>query len=143
LFTLEHDIEDFAAQTGTETTRWWFEGLGWWVSTRFCTPARGWPFVAHGMLNRPGWMDFHKRRSDDWNDAIVDLFEALTIDDSDVSFIHPQVDLTRLPVWVLWRQDDNGNRFEMARFRSYAKAQAQAQIFTDRGHRQVYWVEPA
>lgn len=143
LFTLEHDLDDFAAQTGSEGIRWWFEGIGWWVTIRFCTPARGWPFVALAALDRPGWMDFRKRRSDDWNDAIVELFEALAIDDTDVQLIHPQVELARLPVWVLWRQDDNGNRFEMARFRSYAKACAQERMFTARGHRQSYWVEPA
>lgn len=142
LFMLELDIEEFAAQTRTEAIRWWLDGLGWRASIRFCTPARGWRFVAHSSLERPGWVDFRKRRSDDWNDAIVELFEALAIDDSDVSLIHRQVDLTRLPVWALWRQDDNGNRIEMARFRSYAKACAQEQVFTDRGHRQIYWVEP-
>ncbi|WP_346674074.1 hypothetical protein [Nannocystis sp. SCPEA4] len=41
------------------------------------------------------------------------------------------------------RQDDNGNAFELARFRSHAKACAQEHVFTARGHRQLYWVEPA
>lgn len=143
LFTLERDVEAFAAWTGTATVRWWYTGIGWWVSTRFCTPARGMPFVAHGMLERPGVMDIVKRRSDDFNAAVVDLFEALAIDDADVSFLHPQVDVRRLPAWALWRQDDNGNRFEMARYRSYAKARAQWQLYTDRGHKQTYWIEPA
>jgi hypothetical protein len=143
LFTIELDIDEFAAQIGIEAIRWWYEGLGWWSTIRFCTPAHGRPFVAHSTLSRPGWLDFYKRRSDGFDDSIVDLFEALAIDISDVSFVHAQVDRTRLPEWALWRQDDNGNRFEMARFHCYAKASAQAQMYTARGHRQLYWVEPA
>ncbi|NJK32877.1 MAG: hypothetical protein HC927_10985 [Deltaproteobacteria bacterium] len=64
------------------------------------------------------------------------------MDDADVGYVHPKVDLAKLPVWALWRQDDNANRFEIARFRSYAKAYAQERMFTARGHRQTYWVDP-
>jgi hypothetical protein len=44
------------------------------------------------------------------------------------------------PVWVVWRQDDNGNRVEVARFDSRADAEALAAEFDARGHRQTYWV---
>lgn len=142
VIVLDHDIEDFATQTGTEAIRWWHDGLGWWTSLQFCSPASGRPYVVHSELKRPTAMGFNKQKTVDWNDAIVDLFEVLAIDDDDVSFINSQVDLTRLPTWVLKRQDDNGNGFEMARFRSYAKARAQEQMYTARGHRQIYWVEP-
>ena len=82
-------------------------------------------------------------RSAGWNEAIVDLFEALAIDDADALRIDPRVDLAKLPSWVMWRCDDDDNSFEMARFRSYAKACAQAQMYTARGHRQTYRVGPA
>lgn len=61
----------------------------------------------------------------------------------DVTHLHRDVDLARLPTWTLWREDFNNNRFEVARYHSYAKARAQEQVFTDRGHHQTYWVDPA
>jgi hypothetical protein len=142
LCTLARELAAFAAWTGTGAVRWWRTGVGWCVSTRFCTPGGGRPFVAHATLERPAGMGILKRRSDDWTEAALDLFEALAIDDADVATLHPAVDLARMPVWALCRQDDHGNRFEMARLRSHAKAWAQAQAYTARGHRQVYWVEP-
>ena len=43
-------------------------------------------------------------------------------------------------IWVVWRQDDNGNRYEVARHDSRAAAQAQADEMEARGHKQTYWV---
>jgi 8-oxo-dGTP diphosphatase len=45
--------------------------------------------------------------------------------------------------WLLRRQDDNGNRYEMARFETRAQAQAAAARFEARGHKQLYFVERA
>jgi hypothetical protein len=47
------------------------------------------------------------------------------------------------PTWVVWRQDDNGNRFEVARLESRADAETLAAQFEARGHRQIYWVAAA
>lgn len=143
LFVLERDIDDLAAQTGTCAIRWWHDGLGWWTSLQFCSPASGRPYLVHAELERPTRLGIVKQRSVDWHDAVVDVFEALAIDDGDVSSLHPRIDLARLPAWALLRQDDNGNRFELARVRSYTKACAQQQMYADRGHKQMYWVEPA
>ena len=43
--------------------------------------------------------------------------------------------------WELWRQDDNGNRFRIARFASRAAADAEQRRFEALGHKQTYWVE--
>jgi hypothetical protein len=43
-------------------------------------------------------------------------------------------------VWVVWRQDDNGNRYEVARLPSQAEAERLAQTMEARGHKQTYWV---
>ena len=43
--------------------------------------------------------------------------------------------------WVLWRLDDNGNRFAMAEFDSRERAEAAAREYAARGHKQAYWVE--
>jgi hypothetical protein len=45
--------------------------------------------------------------------------------------------------WVVWRQDDNGNRFEVGRFPSQEAAEALASEMEARGHRQMYWVATA
>lgn len=39
------------------------------------------------------------------------------------------------------RQDDNGNRYLVARGLSRAEAEALAAEFEARGHKQLYWVE--
>jgi hypothetical protein len=42
--------------------------------------------------------------------------------------------------WIVWRQDDNGNRFEVARRESRAEAEDLAAAMDRRGHKQTYWV---
>ncbi|MFB9316193.1 hypothetical protein [Cryptosporangium minutisporangium] len=42
--------------------------------------------------------------------------------------------------WAVWRQDDNGNRYEIVRKDSRAEAEALAAEFEARGHKQMYWV---
>ncbi|MCY1060050.1 hypothetical protein OV142_33500 [Nannocystis sp. SCPEA4] len=143
LFVLGRDIDGLASQLGTEPIRWWYDGLGWLTSLQFCSPASGRPYVVHADLERPMGLGFLAQRGVDRVAAISDLFEVLAIDDGDVSRIHPEIQPARLPAWALMRQDDNGNAFELARFRSHAKACAQEHVFTARGHRQLYWVEPA
>jgi hypothetical protein len=43
--------------------------------------------------------------------------------------------------WVLSRMDDNGNTFEMERFETKERAEAERRIFERRGHKQAYFVE--
>ncbi|MCA9646960.1 MAG: SPOR domain-containing protein [Polyangiaceae bacterium] len=45
--------------------------------------------------------------------------------------------------WVVMRQDDNGNRFELERYATEAEAQAVADSFERRGHKQLYFVTQA
>ncbi len=45
--------------------------------------------------------------------------------------------------WVLWRLDDNGNRFLVADFARRDEAEAVACAFAAHGHKQTYWVEAA
>ncbi len=45
--------------------------------------------------------------------------------------------------WILFRQDDNGNRYEMARFPSREAAETAAARYQARGHKQLYYVESA
>ena len=45
--------------------------------------------------------------------------------------------------WELWRQDDNGNRFVIARFDTSEAAEAEQRRFEALGHKQTYWVQAA
>ncbi|GIJ48213.1 hypothetical protein Val02_50990 [Virgisporangium aliadipatigenens] len=51
--------------------------------------------------------------------------------------------LPHMSAWIVWRQDDNGNRFEVRRFDDRAAAEALAAEMEARGHKQIYWVAPA
>lgn len=43
--------------------------------------------------------------------------------------------------WELWRQDDNGNRFLIARFDTRDAAEGEQRRFEALGHKQTYWVQ--
>lgn len=45
--------------------------------------------------------------------------------------------------WLLLRQDDNGNVFEMGRFATRDEAEKLAAMYEARGHKQLYWVQAA
>jgi hypothetical protein len=45
--------------------------------------------------------------------------------------------------WIVWRQDDNGNQFEVARKAARADAEELAAVMEARGHKQLYWVAKA
>ncbi|MEV4758526.1 hypothetical protein AB0J86_25940 [Micromonospora sp. NPDC049559] len=45
--------------------------------------------------------------------------------------------------WIVWRQDDNGNRFEVARKESRADAEELVAVLEARGHKQLYWAARA
>jgi len=45
--------------------------------------------------------------------------------------------------WLLWRLDDNGNREPMWYFKDLEFAEHVAKRYTDHGHKQLYYVEPA
>jgi hypothetical protein len=45
--------------------------------------------------------------------------------------------------WIVWRQDENGNRFEVAQRQSRAEAEKLAAMMEMRGHKQTYWVTAA
>jgi hypothetical protein len=143
LIALAPGIDALAAKIdGGDPIRHWVDGLGWHFELRFVAPATGRPFVASTRAEHEhAPIAVHKRRDDPWREAVIDLFEALEIDERDTRWLHPDIDLAALPTWSLWREDDNCNRFEMDRFHSYAKAIAQQQMFEARKHRQVYWVE--
>jgi hypothetical protein len=44
-------------------------------------------------------------------------------------------------MWRIYRQDDNGNVFEVAHYVSEAAALEAAERFESQSHKQMYWVE--
>lgn len=44
--------------------------------------------------------------------------------------------------WSVWRQDDNGNIFEMFRNLAKNKADEEVKKYTARGHKQSYFAHP-
>lgn len=45
--------------------------------------------------------------------------------------------------YLLWRQDDNGQRFPVGSFPDLADAELRLQELQAGGHRQIYWIETA
>jgi 8-oxo-dGTP diphosphatase len=45
--------------------------------------------------------------------------------------------------WCVIRQDDNGNRFVVAAELTEPEARLLSAAYAARGHKQLYWVEPA
>ena len=142
LVCLRMELDALAEQVGATPIHWWTAGLGWARELSFAALASGRPFVAIARADQPERVYVHKLARDPWQDALVELFEQLAIDDREAIGFDPQVDLAELPVWSLCREDDNGNQFEIDRYRSYAKAELYERIYTDRGHRQSYWIRP-
>ena len=138
---LRFELEALVERVGGEPVRFWNHGLGWYLELRFCAPLSGRPFVAFESMFYPGGCSVHFRRGDDPQEALRDLFETLAMDEHELG-LHPELDAERLPQWALWREDDNNNRFEIERSRSYAKLAEREQMFEARGHRQSYWIEP-
>jgi len=44
--------------------------------------------------------------------------------------------------WSLWRQDDNGQRYEIERNLPLKQARDRLSEFESHAHKQTYWIEP-
>lgn len=71
------------------------------------------------------------------------VLEAAGLDLDDCVSIGAGIDRAAFPRWVIWRQDDNGGRFEVETLTGRHKAEVRAEAFEARGHKQLYWVEAA
>jgi hypothetical protein len=56
--------------------------------------------------------------------------------------VDPSTPLNEEPTrwWIVWRQDDNGNRYEVSRHDTRTAADSVAAAMEARGHKQIYWV---
>ena len=71
-------------------------------------------------------------------EAIDSLLAAFNMTTNDLSWQHDSVHFTP---HELWRQDDNGNQVLIETCPCRADAIQKARIFTERGHRQLYWAQ--
>ncbi|MCB9551096.1 MAG: hypothetical protein H6705_04275 [Myxococcales bacterium] len=71
------------------------------------------------------------------------VLEAAGLDLDDCVSVGEGVDRAALPRWVLWRQDDNGDRFVVETFTGRRKADDRAARMEAGGHKQLYWVASA
>jgi hypothetical protein len=129
-------LASFLAGRGTraDIARWtrqlWPPGSG-----------QGSPFMRHEVAHTVFESIWNIEIGRDATQAAEDLVECLALAGPEITYWDKQVEIERLPRWSLCRQDDNGQRYEMTTFLSYARATREAEVFERRGHKQSYWVE--
>lgn len=69
-----------------------------------------------------------------------ELLEVLEITSETLKDMEPSI---RLKKYELWRQDDNGNQAMIEVLPCRADANAKVKMYTDRGHKQMYWCRPS
>jgi hypothetical protein len=141
LVKLPRDAESLSASTGVPVHRSWVAGLGWEQSLRFGSLATGRGFSASILEMRPGGptATLSTCHGDDPQEAAIDLLETLALRWDEVTWWSPEVDLAKLPVWAVWRQDDNGNELKVTDYPAFSTATAVVEAMAARGHKQTYW----
>ncbi|MDI3289615.1 hypothetical protein [Polyangium sp. 15x6] len=139
LAAVARSIDSLVTEMRGDTVRFFQPGFGWLVETCFVS-ATGRGFWAVSDLERGAGLEIRTIRGDDPTEAAQDLAEALALDTPEVQWVDPRIDVAALPRWSLWRQDDNGQRYEMSTFLSYSRAMRECAAFEARGHKQMYWV---
>ncbi|WP_394538908.1 hypothetical protein PRJ39_25835 [Lysobacter enzymogenes] len=66
-----------------------------------------------------------------------DVLRHLGLSESELAAVRPGLGPAS---WQLWRLDDNGNEFEMARFQTQGHAEWVGRQYQANGHRQTYFV---
>jgi len=142
LFSISTHVETLATVTGGREERWWLDGLGLMVSLRFASPATGRCFCAISPLRDERRLSaIHTHRDDDPTEAALDALEVLAIDEPNIAHWHSQIEPAIMPRWTVWRQDDNGGRFQVATYLAYSRAMRECGELESRGHKQMYWVD--
>lgn len=95
-------------------------------------------FLQRHLNEQPGVMVAITTTCTSPGEAIDSLLVAFSMTSSDLSWHHDSVHFTP---HELWRQDDNGNQVLIETCPCRADALQKARIFTERGHRQLYWAQ--
>jgi len=59
----------------------------------------------------------------------------------DLKFIKENWKVTHLPIFILFRQDDNGNRALVKHFFGREEAEKALNEYNEKSHKQLYWLE--
>ena len=78
--------------------------------------------------------------SDDTRRDLDIALAQLGVAETDLLWVQPYLGSPR---WQLWRVDDNGNEFEVARFQSESYAKWIRSKYEAKGHKQFYFVRAA
>jgi hypothetical protein len=142
---LTMSFDELAQRVSRPPTRWWYDGLGWMQSVTFCSVVTGIQYSSFVQFeppyDRPEGPVFpcvNFQRDADPGEAALELLYTLEIDVSGVAQSTVQFELR----WALYRQDDNGNRFEVEKFATESGARARLAFFESMSHKQMYWLEP-
>lgn len=132
----------FARRTGADLVRFVVEGLGVCRAVLLADAAREhWFSCWWGEAGpTPGEVTLEVRPTEAPTRAAAALFETLAVDEHDVRWLAPGVDVAALPEWTLLRTDDNGNCIAVLTTHSRAKAEARGAALAASGHRQLYEV---
>lgn len=138
-------ITDWATRLQVSTLRDVIDGLGWQEFVKFASPGTGRCFVMRGELwectERPS--SFVTTEEGGTSEEVLrDLYETLSIDRADMTWLADEFAPVLVPEWCIWRQDDNGICAEIKSFTGYRKAQAALAALEMNQHKQTYWLEP-
>lgn len=95
-------------------------------------------FLQRHLNETPGIMVAITTTCTSPSEALDALLVAFNMTTSDLSWHHDSLHFTP---HELWRQDDNGNQVLIETCPCRADALQKARIFTERGHRQLYWAQ--
>ncbi|PCC75355.1 hypothetical protein SAMN02745121_03919 [Nannocystis exedens] len=142
---LKAPLHQFAARLDLETERHVLDGLGWFEFLQFASPGTGRAFDLQRPLERRDTDNLptlvRASATGDAQEILQDLFETLVIDHDDVAALADDFAALELPKRTLWRQDDNGNRAQVASFTGVRKAEAALTHYAALMHKQLYWLE--
>ena len=103
--------------------------------------------IANSLYLLKGYLDIHQKEigicvympgnHPNPQSGLDDVITSFNIDSSELMSINDDLSA---PQWILTRQGDDGNEVEMNRFLKEAIALSVMQKYTDRGHKQCYFV---
>lgn len=135
---------------GSPWSRSWVGGLGWFGFAALGSPATG-------RRLRATWVDLDLSpgsasggtrvagvivpRGIDVGEAARDAIETFRLSDDEILELHPDVRAGEWPRFVVVRQDDHGNRYDVGESRSEVHALDRLAHFESLSHKQTYSLE--
>jgi len=138
------------ARHASPWSRSWVAGLGWFGFANIGSPATGrrlrltWvdlDLAPGSMSGAKPFAGVVVPRGVDADEAARDAIETFELSDEEILELHPDVRASAWPRFVVVRQDDHGNRYDVSESRSEMYALARLARFESLGHKQTYSIE--